>query len=228
MRRGSGIQAIGLRLCLQLENPFHDGVTLLGNRPEHLQEGPGVHGMPLFHGKGICAVGDIGHGYDALRPHPVHGIGELLHLLFQRLGVPEGVDLVYEAGHARPFPEQAFHIRKLHMTVGVHKTGAEGAIQENGLGRGVCRHAGSKHRTVVGQLYKAVFHGLLPGKGVQVFGGKSFHRTIRSISSFKGALSGFRKVVSRRRGESVSAGAFSSSGRSTSLSGSGTSCGGFR
>ena len=156
MGRGSGVQAEGTGLGLQARDAFHYGIAFLRYRAKHLQEGARVHGVALFDGKGIGAVGDIGHGHNPLIPEVVHGVRKLLHLLLQRLRVPQLIDLVDETGHARPLAEQPLHVGKLHMAVGVHKARAQDAVQEYRFGRRVRRNAGAQHGSVIVQLYKTV------------------------------------------------------------------------
>ena len=86
--------------------------------------------MTALYLEGIVAVGNIGHGYYALGVHLVHGGLEGGYLVFQGGGVPQLVNLVYKARHARSLAEHSLHIGELHMAVGVHHAGAQGAFHD--------------------------------------------------------------------------------------------------
>ena len=175
MRGGGSVQAEGTGLLLKGAHTLHHGVAFLGNRAEHLQEGTGVHGMGGLDGEGVVAVGDIGHCLHSLRPHAVHGFLQGCHLVFQGRGVPEGIDLIDETGHAGALAEQPFHVGKLHMAVRIHKAGAQDAVIHRFLGRA---NAGAHDGAVLLHFHKGVAEGL-PAQGIYIFCSESFHSVSR-------------------------------------------------
>ena len=179
--RAHGIAGVRCRSCVQAHSHSLglQGLHTLNHSfpavrvcPEDLQEGASIHGMSGLNGKGIVAVGNIGHGYHALGVHLVHGHLEGCNLVFQGRGVPQFVDLVYEARHARTFAEQSFHIGEFHMAVGVHHARAQGAFHYR---LPFLTKAGPEHHSLVVHLHECIFQRKGRGKRVKILGGVTFH-----------------------------------------------------
>ena len=172
VRRGSGVQAHRAGLGLQgLHVPDHS-FPAIGIGPKDFQEGAGIHRMLCLDGKGIVAVGDIGHSHHPFLVHLVHTLFQGTDLVFQGGGIAEGVDLVNEAGHTRTLAEEALHIGQFHVAVGVDHTGAEGAVQD---GFAFLAQAGSQHYAVIVHFHIGIFQGKGRSKRIQISGSVSGH-----------------------------------------------------
>ena len=170
-RRGS-VKAIGSGLFLKRGDIFHNGITFRRDSPEHLQETAGVHGVRCLDLKGICAIGDIGHSLDSLGPHPVHSFLQGRNLVLHGGSVPELIDLVYKARHARSLAEKALHVGEFNVAVGVYKAGADNTILHRALSM-----THGQYGTVLGHIYVAVLYGLTC-KGINCAGRVSHSESI--------------------------------------------------
>ena len=164
-----------MRFLLQLTDTHHHGATFLRDGPENFQETAGIHGMPCLDGKGIVAIGDIGHRLHALRPHAVHGCLQGRHFVFRGRGVPKGIDLVNETGHAGALAEKSFHVGELYMAVGVHEARAQDAFIHALLRQA---HARADNGAVLLHFHKGVAE-RLPAQGIYIFCSESFHKVSR-------------------------------------------------
>ena len=172
MGRGGGIQAEGFGLLLQGLYTLHHRATFVRLRPEYLQERAGVKRVFRLQGKGIVAVGDIGHGRHTLFPELVHGVFQAGKLCFQGRSVAQGVDLVDKAGHARSLAEESLHVGQFHMAMSVYKARNDGPVQKL---LPFLTRAETQDGAVVVHLHKCIAEGLTGLERIQVFGRKTLH-----------------------------------------------------
>ena len=110
VRRRSGVKAIFFGLFFQGGDGGHYRRAILLFRSEDLQESPGIHGMRGFYPERIVAIADIGHRNHPPVPHAVHPGADLKQFLLLSGGIPEGIYLVYESGHAGTPAEKSLHV----------------------------------------------------------------------------------------------------------------------
>ena len=104
--------------------------------------------------------------------HPVLDIGEFL---FERAGIPEGVDLVNEPCHSGPFAEEFPHIGKFDMAVRIDKSGSKDSVEEVLFSRRIVADPGTDNRAVILDFDKSIEDRFAILQREQVFRCYSFH-----------------------------------------------------